>query len=291
MRRFATLAVSYLFLCASPAFSWWETGHQVVARLAAARLSPAARTRLAHILDVADTPDAVTRNLARISTWADEARVQTGTGAWHYIDLTLEDTKEDMARRCPADNCAPARIRLFSAQLSSQALDQRWSELDALRFLVHFVGDLHQPLHAASDADLGGNCERLEPPIGTVKNLHSVWDGGIVNAISPSDQALTADLEAEIQTFSHQKQQEMAGGTPEDWAWESHQLAKHDAYWKLHVPVEPPVFPENCEQAPSDIANFHPQIDGLYLDDMKPIVRLQLERAGLRLAKVLNESL
>lgn len=291
MRRFLLTLLPSLVLFTIPAYGWWETGHQVVARLAAARLTPAARTRLARILDVPDSPEAIADALAHLSTWADETRKETGTGAWHYVDLSLQDTKAAIPLRCPEQNCAPARIRLFAAQLASHNADERWSELDALRYLVHLMGDLHQPLHAISDADLGGNCERLEPPQGSVKNLHAVWDGEIVNAMSPSDQALTADLEREIETLRPGRQKAMAAGAPDDWAWESHEIAKKDVYWKLHVPLEPPVFPPSCSEAPLAITEFHPAIDALYIDSMKPVVRLQLERAGLRLARVLNESL
>ncbi len=78
-----------------------------------------------------------------------------------------------MGKRCEDENCAPARIRVFAAQLKSPPADPHWSELDALRYVIHLVGDVHQPLHDVSDADLGGNCELIVPPIGSVKNLHS----------------------------------------------------------------------------------------------------------------------
>lgn len=291
MRRLATLVLTYWFCCATSAYCWWETGHQVVARLAAAHLTAAARTRLARILDIPEDPDAVANALAVVSTWADETRNQTGTAAWHYIDLAVQDSESDIPKRCPQDNCAPARIRLFAAQLASHRADARWSDLDALRFLVHFVGDVHQPLHDISDADLGGNCEKLEPPVGKAKNLHALWDGEIVNEINPSDQALTADLEHEIQALTPQQQSDIAGGTVNNWAWQSHEIALKNVYHKLHVPIEGPIFPPSCSEAPAEISDFHPRIDGLYIDSMKPIVRLQLERGGLRLAKVLNESL
>ena len=291
MRRLPPLFLSCCFLVGSPAYCWWETGHQTVARIAAAHLTPAARTRVARILDVPDAPDAIADALARASTWADETRNDTKTGTWHYVDLALQDSKSDIALRCPQNNCAPARIGLFAAQLASRTTDARWSELDALRFLVHFVGDLHQPLHAVSDADLGGNCERLDPPVGNAKNLHALWDGEIVNAMTPSGKALTGELEREIQALNPQQQRDMAAGNQDDWAWESHELAQRNIYWKLHIPLEPAVFPVSCGEAPLAITEFQPRIDALYIDTMKPVVRLQLERAALRLAKLLNESL
>lgn len=291
MRRLVAVILSYCFISPFCAFGWWETGHQTVARIAAAHLTPAARTRVARILDVPDTPQTVADALAKASTWADETKNDTKTGEWHYIDLTLQDNKSDIPLRCKDDNCATARIRLFAAQLKNRPADAKWSDLDALRFLVHFVGDIHQPMHAISDADLGGNCERLDPPVDTAKNLHALWDGGIIQAMDVDDKALAASLEQQMQALDSAKQAEITGGNQDDWTWESHDLALHDVYQKLHIPVEPVVFPAKCGDAPAAITDFKPQIDALYVDSMKPVVREQLIKGGLRLAKMLNEAL
>ncbi len=293
MRCLISILVSYWLISPFSAFGWWETGHQTVARIAATHLTPAARTRVARILGVADTAEAVGEGLAKASTWADETKNETKTGAWHYIDLTVQDKKSDIPLRCKDDNCAPGRIRLFAAQLKERPTDAKWSELDELRYLVHFVGDIHQPLHAISDADLGGNCERLDPPVNTAKNLHALWDGGIIKAMDVDDKALAASLEEEIQGWEPgaARLKGLMQGNQDDWAWESHELAMQDIYYKLHIPTEPPIFPTNCGEAPAGIADFRPQIDALYVDSMKPVVREQLIKGGLRLAKMLNEAL
>ncbi|HZS56874.1 MAG TPA: S1/P1 nuclease [Bryobacteraceae bacterium] len=291
MRRFFPIVLSYCVLTPFCAFGWWETGHQTVARIAAAHLTPAARTRMARILNVSDTPEAVADALAKASTWADDTKNETKTGEWHYIDLALQDHKTDIPLRCKADNCAPVRIGLFAAQLANPPIEARWSQLDSLRYLIHFVGDVHQPLHAISDADLGGNCERLDPPVDTAKNLHSLWDGGIIRAMDVDDKALAASLEQEIQGFDSARQAELVRGDQNDWAWESHEVAIQDVYYKLHIPVEAPMFPANCSEAPAEITEFKVPVDTLYVDSMKPVVREQLIKGGLRLAKMLNESL
>jgi len=157
--------------------------------------------------------------------------------------------------------------------------------------VVHFVGDIHQPLHAISDADLGGNCERLAPPIDTAKNLHALWDGAIVNEIDPDDKSLSADLEKEIHGFSSFHQHRLSRGDEDDWVWESHELAKRVIYQRLHIPIEPVEFPHSCKDAPLAITGFTPRIDSEYVNNMKPVVRMQLIKAGLRLARLLNESL
>ncbi len=291
MRRVISILVSACLLYPLPAFAWWETGHEAVARLAAAHLTLAARTRVAHILDAADTPEAVADALAKASTWADETKGETKTGAWHYIDLTLEDHKSDIPERCKDDNCAPARIHLFAKQLSSPNPESQWSQLDALRYVVHFVGDIHQPLHTISDADLGGNCELLEPPIEKAKNLHSLWDGELVNAIDPNDKSLAAQLEAEIEKLGAERQGELVRGNQDDWAWESHLLAEKDIYEPLHIPTEPVEFPASCRDAPLAIAELRLHVGTTYIEEMKPVVRSQIMKAGLRLAQLLNQSL
>jgi len=290
MRRFFSILLSCSLLSPFSAFGWWETGHQVIARIAAAHLTPAARTRIARILDVPDTSEAIADALARAATWADETKNDNHTGAWHYIDLTRQDHKSDIPERCENDNCAPARIRLFAAQLSSRTSGSRWSELDALRFVVHLVGDVHQPLHAISDADLGGNCELLDPPLGQARNLHALWDGEIVNAIDPRDKSLAASLERQIQALGPENR-ELAQGNQDDWVWESHELAEKDIYRPLQIPVEPIEFPASCKVAPLAITGLRLHIETPYIDEMKPIVRSQLIKAGLRLARLLNESL
>lgn len=265
-----------------------------MARIAAAHLTPAARTRIARILEVQDSEEALTEALAKASTWADETARDNHTGPWHYIDLAIQDHKSDIAERCPDDNCAPTRIRLFAEQLAAHPAhpaNTRWSQLDALRYVVHFVGDIHQPLHDISDADLGGNCEQLDPPVGKAKNLHALWDGEIVNAINSDDRALTAELEAEIQELSPHRERQLAEGKEEDWVWEGHELALRDIYHRLHIPVEPVEFPKSCAEAPTAITELKLEISGSYIAEMKPVVREQLIKAGLRLARLLNESL
>ena len=123
------------------------------------------------------------------------------------------------------------------------------------------------------------------------KNVHAIWDGGIIQAMDTNDKALAASLEKDIEGLSEGKQTELLRGNQDVWVWESHELALADVYYKLHIPVEPAIFPANCNDAPGDITNFKPAVDSLYVDSMKPVVREQLEKGGLRLAKMLNESL
>ncbi len=101
-----------------------------------------------------------------------------------------------------------AKLFSFSLQLAAQRANGRWSEADALRFVVHFAGDINQPLHAISDADLGGNCEQLDPPIGDAKNIHSLWDGEMVRALNGSAVSLAANIETYLKALGPEKQAE-----------------------------------------------------------------------------------
>jgi hypothetical protein len=293
MRRGITFLVTYCLLVCFPAYSWWETGHQAIARLAVSQLTPAARSRVAEILGVENTPEAVAEALATASTWADETKAETKTGNWHFIDLALQDDKSDIPIRCPGKNCAPARIAIFAAQLASgeQSADTRSSNLDALRYLVHLVGDIHQPLHTISDADLGGNCERLDPLVANAKNLHALWDGPLVTAVNRDSRGLALELEEMIQQLPPATRSALIAGNQDDWVWESHELAMKVVYRDLHIPTEPVEFPANCNLAPAAISGMTLDISNRYITEMKPVVREQLMKAGLRLAKLLNESL
>lgn len=255
-------------------------------------LTPDALRRVAHILDVENTPEAVSDALAQASLWADETKKDTNTGNWHYIDLTLQDHKSDIAARCDHDNCVTARVRQFAAQLASKAaIESRWSDLDALRYVVHFVGDIHQPLHDISDADQGGNCEVLDPPVVNAKNLHALWDGELVNVLGANDKQLTADLSREIDALPPARQAELAAGNQDDWVWEGHELAEKEIYARLNIPREAVAFPTKCSEAPNEITSLKLEIEPSYIEAMKPVVRGQLEKAGLRLARLLNDSL
>jgi hypothetical protein len=286
-KRIFSLVLCYLL--ALPSFGWWETGHRTIARIAAANLTPKARTRVARILGVADTAESVANAMVAASTWPDEYKRQLKTMAWHFTDLALQDSMKDIPRRCPNDNCLAARIEVFTRQLARHT-QTGVNDRDALRYLVHFVGDVQQPLHSITDADLGGNCEHIDP-FHEAKNLHALWDGGIVASLDMSDVELAGELNGYLDRIGSGQRKAWSKGDGTEWTWEAHELARRVVYDRLHIPVEPPLFPPNCNGAPQEIREFRPQIDSLYINDMKPVVRDQLAKGGLRLARVLNQSL
>jgi len=280
-----------LFLCfffAFPGLGWREPGHRALARLAAAHLSPAARSRVAALLRVKDAPDSVSDGMAEASVWADNIKAQNHTGQWHFINIAVQDARSDMPSRCASGNCITDRIDIFRRQLASHRTLSP-DDLDALRYVIHLVGDVQQPLHTTSDADMGGNCEQVNS-LQQARNLHDLWDGSIVRAINPSDARLAESLNAYIGGLDPRNTTDWSNGNANDWAWESHQIAVRVVYQRLHIPLEPVGFPRNCAEAPLQIQIFRPAVDSLYINDMKPIVRDQLAKGGLRLAALLNSA-
>jgi hypothetical protein len=182
-------------------------------------------------------------------------------------------------------NCVTGKIDEYSRRLKEGNSD-RWGAGGDLAFLIHFVGDLHQPLHAANDADRGGNCIRVDSPP-RAKDLHAAWDTTIVRRLERSidsgrPEATAHKLE---RTYAAEKALDAwIPGHTDDIAWESNQIARSDIYAALHIPVEP------CEPAAALCSN-EPEVDldSAYLDHADVIAGHQLAKAGFRLASLLNE--
>lgn len=259
MRKF--LVVS-LFCGALPVYGWGPEGHSLVARIAQAELTPAALAQTAAILGPGQT-------LASIASWADQVRRErANTATWHYIDIPIDRPHMDLARDCPKSDCVVALIPLQRAVLSNPAATPL-ERKEALMFLVHFVGDMHQPLHSSDNKDKGGNDVRVAF-FGRPGNLHSTWDSGLLSRMGKEDELFPALLkEAE----KHRKK--WSRGTVADWAEESHRAAQKIVYGKL--PKEPQGAPE--------------ALDEVYEKTAAPLIRTQIEKAGDRLARVLNDTL
>jgi hypothetical protein len=251
-------------LCGSlPAFGWGPEGHNLIARLAAAHLTPAAAARVAEILGPGTT-------MASISSWPDQIRRQReATGPWHYIDIPIDKPHLDMARDCPKGNCVLAKIEDFRKVVVDPAATAVQRK-EALMFLVHFVGDMHQPLHCSNNKDKGGNDVKLDF-FGRNSNLHSVWDGGLLGRMGKED-----ELFARFSTdLTEQHARKWGKGTVEEWAEQSHKAAQKVVYGKLpKAPAGGPV-----------------KVDAAYEHRADAVIRNQIERAGARLAMLLNSTL
>jgi hypothetical protein len=253
------LAVILLLLPAR-AFAWAPLGHQVVAAIAARHLTPMARQQISALLG-----GEAAAMLVLDSNWADEIRSgRPETASWHYVNIEVGSGGYNAARDCPGGNCVVAQIN-HDAGILSDPHASRVAKTQALRFVIHFVGDVHQPLHAADRADKGGNDIKIRWH-GKRLSLHQIWDQDVVQALGQDSGRIAAESDASL---SPQQKQQLSGGTPTDWTNESFTLAAREIYAPL---------PQRGRiNLPDD-----------YAIRESGVARLQLERAGLRLAALLN---
>jgi hypothetical protein len=272
-----------VLLSSVSAWAWGNHGHQIVAVIAADNLTPAAQSHVANILGVSADKRSIAEAMEKASTRPDwEFRKDRATEHWHFIDVCLRDRRSDVAAECRGGNCVTGKIDQYSKRLREGSYD-KWGAQGDLAFLIHFVGDIHQPLHAANNADKGGNCVKVDPRL-RAEDLHAVWDNTIVRRLEYSIDS------GRPETTAHKLEQRYASESPSDsWipaddiAWESNQIARSDIYAALKLPVEA------CEPA-NAVCRDEPtvEIDEAYLDHAEAIAGHQLAKAGFRLASLLN---
>jgi hypothetical protein len=173
--------------------------------------------------------------LAEVSTWADEIRPQhPETAHWHFVNIPINpmagDPKGyDLTRDCPRGDCVVAKIEEFERVLSDRQKPDR-ERLEALKYIVHFVGDVHQPLHASNDNDRGGNNVAVTF-MGLPTNLHAVWDTGIIApAVRGDERRYALQLVREI---TQAKRRRWSRGDPVAWANESYRIAVRTVYGRM----------------------------------------------------------
>lgn len=151
--------------------------------------------------------------MGSVSTWADDIKSRS-TARWHFVNLP-DDCSYVPERDCPGGACVVEAIRRQANVLSGQASDL--DKLKALKFLIHLVADVHQPMHAGRASDKGGNLLQIRA-YGRGTNLHAVWDGLLIQHYAGGSVALRSSVEAEMITASTR-------GSPADWAIESCRLS------------------------------------------------------------------
>jgi S1/P1 Nuclease len=270
-------------LLAPPCWAWGDEGHEIVAIVAAHFMTSAARTQVAALLAGDATGLTSGTGMAAEATWADKFRDSDRNGAqihyratraWHFIDIELADGDERAActgAQGPSQVCVVEKIDEFIAELkdSRTPIDER---RQALQFLLHLIGDVHQPLHASDDHDQGGNAKRVKAPGFRGGNLHHYWDTEFVRRLGRNEQQVAEDL---IGSITRDERQTWQHGDAAQWARESFVEARAHAYGKLPAPV----------------ADDRYLLPAAYVSDATTVVRRQLSRAGVRLAWVLNETL
>jgi hypothetical protein len=180
----AALAVVGL-LCGPDAHAWGAQGHRVIATLAQNQLTPTARREVNRLLALEPG-----QTLESISTWADEHRSEPSR-PWHYVNLPRTNCTYKAQRDCADGRCVVAAIQTQVKVLASSAPDEE--RLIALKYLVHFAGDVHQPLHAGFQDDKGGNTYQLQAFMHG-SNLHALWDTGLIESLGEDTRTMAARL-------------------------------------------------------------------------------------------------
>jgi hypothetical protein len=270
-----TALVGFLMLSLSAqGWAWGKEGHRLTALVAEHFLTPEAKAQVAELLA---TDGNGRETLASVAPWADSYRQEhPETGAWHYVDIPAAEAKFDRNRDCPVSktdpkspwrDCVTDRILYFEGRLGDTSLSTK-DRAEALKFLVHLIGDIHQPFHALGDSR-GGNdisvvflgspqCESYHC------NLHGVWDDSMIEERGLTEAKYTDLLLKEI---ADNNWQTLAGGEPTTWANLSHQYAVRAL-------------------VPNGALLRH----DYYTEEIK-VVDSQLALGGLRLAHVLNRIL
>jgi hypothetical protein len=268
MKRASVVAFAVL-MPLGQAFGWGSEGHSIVAEIAQRRLNDAAAAAVGKLLDKA--------SLASVASWADDIRNDNGaTFNWHFVDIPINSDVLDRARDCKSDprgDCIVAELERLRNELRCGADDV--AKRDALKFAVHFVGDIHQPLHTVLE-DLGGNGipvtvtmlgftgKKDDPP--QPDNLHTVWDTTLIRKTVFAWGSYVTRLENGWLTSAEAKAVDKS--KPADWAVQTHAAAQ--TVWALT--------PANKT------------LDDDYFNKTLPIVERQLGIAGLRLARFLNDA-
>ena len=267
MRPKIFAAVAIAALAPSPAFAWGKTGHRVVAAIADAQLSGLARAHVEEILGPGESLD-------EAANWPDEMRSAPGdywqktAPPWHYV--TLNGIIYDHA---PLEGDALEALNHFSAVLKDPNAS-RDDKQTALRFVVHLVGDLHQPLHVGKCCDKGGNDVKVTW-FGKPTNLHAVWDSQLVDDEQLSFSELAAKLQRHISNDDVIKWWNV---NPLDWIGESAKL--RDTVYP--APRTPPV------KGAKGKAKKIPELSYSYVYKFHPLMEQRLSQGGVRLAAYLN---
>ena len=255
----ASLLVGPTLWASNAVIRWGALGHRIVAEIAMARISPAVADETRRLLGG--------QTIADVATWADDVRRdQPSTAPWHFVDIEITDSAYVPARDCKDNNCIVAALETQIAILS----DHSRSDADratALKWVVHLVGDIHQPLHAGERGDRGGNDVKITFN-GKRTNLHALWDSGLLLSYGQTDGEMVRDILTELSQRTDLAP--LLATTPEQWATGSHNHARDYVY--RYLPPSLDITPEYAEGA-------------------RPVIRERLLRAGIRLAQVLENAM
>lgn len=262
----SVLLMGVLLAVAVPAVAWGSLGHRLVAALAWDELNPRARAEIRVLLVGESDP-----TLPGIASWADELRANDPdlgkrSAPWHYVNIAEHDCRYDAALACRGGDCVVEAIRAQTAILADRG-NSRAARLQALKFVVHFVGDVHQPMHAGYAHDKGGNEVQVNLAgagangQGWGGNLHSLWDSRMLATTGLDEAGYLHRLRAMPVGVS-------TSASPAQWAEAS-----------CRIMLRPGLYPPR------------PGIDQSYVQAWLPVAETRLRRGGSALGALLNDAL
>ncbi|MBB3764881.1 S1/P1 nuclease [Sphingomicrobium lutaoense] len=282
MRWLAGLLAALGLAFAAPATAYWEYGHGVVARIALDNVRPETRAEIRRLMaqdELLQTPTCRIASIEDAAYWPDCIKRLGDRYAyafsWHYQNVNICEPF-DLSGPCKDGNCVAAQIERNARLLADRELPTR-ARVEALAFLLHFVGDLHQPMHAGDKGDLGGN--RVDAHYGHIKgtNLHAIWDGYLAErAISTPP----GGAEGLLSGYHAEEIAAMAGGNVVDWSREMWAVARDHAYPSL-LDRDP------CAGDVEEAATLSEED----VDRLIPVARESVVKGGLRLARLLDEAI
>jgi len=309
-RMRATLHPGLFFLlCAGPAWGWGCEGHQMIALIARAHLTPSASAAVDRLLRENPIDPELKRFcqdrpadfLADAATWADDVKNIEKTAIWHYIDIPLTvHERTSLAPWCApigpsvGDKDRPGCITNAMEYELSILRDGKRSGVEratALRYIVHFAGDIQQPLHDSDNNDHGGNCTVMQFfDEDRPTNLHAIWDYKLVARNLARTRRTQPEYAHSLDGKYGDRWQAWSAGTPVDWAWQGHQLAISATYGAVKplIAFENPDPHADCSVERDKVAALHIAIGEKYADATLPVIEEQLTKGGYRLAALLN---
>lgn len=279
IRRLIVLCAVLLGLNAAPALAWGEFGHRTTAAIAMANMSPKARAEVTALLRAErglGTPYCRVRSLGDATVWPDCIRREGWRWGysfpWHYQTMNVCKPYDPRAN-CSGGNCVTGQIERNRRILADKSLPAA-QRLEALAFLVHFVGDIHMPLHSGDNNDRGGNDVDAIYGEAPVNNLHSLWDG------PQAERAITSAVPPLARRYAPDEFAALSGGAPADWGRESWELARQ-VYTRAFGfdPCNGAVIPQKVVWSNATI------------EATLPDARRRLTQAGLRMARMLDTAL
>ncbi len=272
LKKGCLILLSAVLLILSPvdnAYAWGADGHRLICAMAEAKLTPEAKSMLSETLRMGKFLDNnADEDFPEACLWPDKARHTTHKGSYeeHFINVPKSEDSVDLARDCAALNCVATAIQRNLVYLSRDAQGKREKarKAAALRFLAHFVGDLHQPLHVGNGEDWGGNKIRVNW-YGKKANLHGIWDYEILKkaGITYPDS---------LEYLQEIKPEDSASDVLA-WIRTSFRLARDNAY----------------KDTEGNLIASGDTLGDAYFERAKPIVMSQISLSSSRLAYLLNE--